>query len=57
VLDPYEGYSKPYFGFEYVLRGGCWANTARLLRNTYRKFYEPHRRDILAGFRTCALDS
>jgi iron(II)-dependent oxidoreductase len=55
VLDPYKEYSKPWFHSPHkVLRGGCWATRARLLRGTWRNFYPPHRRDVLAGFRTCA---
>jgi iron(II)-dependent oxidoreductase len=54
VVDPYKEYSQPWFGTHKVLRGGCWTTRARLLRNTWRNFYEPHRRDIWAGFRTCA---
>ncbi len=54
VPDPYEEYSQPWFGTRKVLRGGCWATPGRLLRNTWRNFFEPHRRDIFAGFRTCA---
>jgi len=53
-VDPYKEYSQPWFGTHKVLRGGCWATRARLLRNTYRNFYTPDRRDIFAGFRTCA---
>jgi iron(II)-dependent oxidoreductase len=53
-IDPYKEYSQPWFGTHKVLRGGCWATRARLLRNTYRNFYTPDRRDIFAGFRTCA---
>ena len=53
-IDPYKEYSEPWFGTHKVLRGGCWATRARLLRNTYRNFYTPDRRDIFAGFRTCA---
>jgi iron(II)-dependent oxidoreductase len=54
-VDPYKEYSEPWFASPHrVLRGGCWATRARLLRNTWRNFYEPHRRDVLAGFRTCA---
>ena len=53
--DPYKEYSEPWFATPHrVLRGGCWATRGRLLRNTWRNFYEPHRRDVLAGFRTCA---
>ncbi len=53
--DPYQDYSEPWFGTHKVLRGGCWVTRARLLRNTWRNFYTPDRRDVLAGFRTCAL--
>jgi iron(II)-dependent oxidoreductase len=55
VVDrPYREYSAPWFGYWRVLRGGCWATRARLLRNTYRNFFLPDRRDVFAGFRTCA---
>jgi iron(II)-dependent oxidoreductase len=56
VRDPYKEYSEPWFGNHRVLRGGCHATRAGLLRNTWRNFYTPDRRDVLAGFRTCALD-
>jgi iron(II)-dependent oxidoreductase len=52
---PYREYSEPWFGNHRVLRGGAFATRARLLRNTWRNFYTPERRDVLAGFRTCAL--
>jgi gamma-glutamyl hercynylcysteine S-oxide synthase len=55
VIDPYKEYSQPWFGNHKVLRGGCWTTRSRLLRNTWRNFYKPDRRDIWAGFRTCAL--
>jgi iron(II)-dependent oxidoreductase len=54
VADPYRDYSQPWFGTHKVLRGGCWATRGRLLRNTWRNFYRPERRDVWAGFRTCA---
>jgi iron(II)-dependent oxidoreductase len=54
VADPYKEYSEPWFGTHKVLRGGCWATRGRLLRNTWRNFYRPDRRDVWAGFRTCA---
>jgi iron(II)-dependent oxidoreductase len=54
VPDPYKEYSAPWFGDHQVLRGGCWASRGRLLRNTWRNFYRPDRRDVFAGFRTCA---
>jgi iron(II)-dependent oxidoreductase len=57
VADPYKEYSEPWFTTPHkVLRGGCWATRARLLRNTWRNFYPPDRRDVLAGFRTCARE-
>jgi iron(II)-dependent oxidoreductase len=55
AADPYQEYSQPWFGTHKVLRGGCWVTRARLLRNTWRNFYKPERRDVWAGFRTCAL--
>ena len=54
VLDPYNEYSAPWFGNHKVLRGGCWTTRFRLIRNTWRNFYTPDRRDAFAGFRTCA---
>lgn len=56
VAGPYKEYSAPWFGDHKVLRGGCWATRSRLIHNTYRNFYTPDRRDVWAGFRTCALD-
>jgi iron(II)-dependent oxidoreductase len=57
VAGPYRDYSQPWFRTHKVLRGGCWLTRARLLRNTYRNFYRPDRRDVWAGFRTCAVES
>ncbi|HET7158781.1 MAG TPA: SUMF1/EgtB/PvdO family nonheme iron enzyme, partial [Burkholderiales bacterium] len=54
VVDPYKEYSQPWFGTHKVLRGGSFATPASLMRNTWRNFYTPERRDIYAGFRTCA---
>lgn len=54
VADPYRDYSQPWFGSHKVLRGGCWATRSYLIRNTWRNFYTPDRRDVWAGFRTCA---
>jgi iron(II)-dependent oxidoreductase len=54
VVDPYKEYSAPWFETHKVLRGGCWTTRARLIRNTWRNFYMPDRRDVWAGFRTCA---
>ena len=55
IVDPYKEYSEPWFGTHKVLRGGSFATTRRLIRNTWRNFYTPDRGDIFAGFRTCAI--
>jgi iron(II)-dependent oxidoreductase len=54
VADPYREYSAPWFGTHRVLKGGCWATRSRLIHPGYRNFYTPDRRDVFAGFRTCA---
>jgi gamma-glutamyl hercynylcysteine S-oxide synthase len=53
--DPYKEYSQPWFETRKVMLGGCWATRSRLIRNNYRNFQTPDRRDIWVGFRTCAL--
>ncbi len=53
--DDYVDYSEPWFGTRKVLRGGAWATRGRLITSSYRNFFEPERRDVLAGFRTCAI--
>ncbi len=56
IVDfPYKEYSAPWFGYRKVLKGGTWATRSRLACNTYRNFFQPYRRDIFAGFRTCAI--
>jgi iron(II)-dependent oxidoreductase len=55
VAGPYKEYSAPWFGDHKVLRGGCWVTRSSLIHNSYRNFYPPDRRDVWAGFRTCAL--
>jgi iron(II)-dependent oxidoreductase len=54
--DPYREYSQPWFGTHRVLRGGSFATDASMIRNTWRNFFTPDRRDVYAGFRTCAVD-
>ena len=57
VPDPYTDYSQPWFdGRHAVLRGGSWATRNRIVWNTFRNFYTCDRRDVVAGFRTCALE-
>lgn len=55
TADPYEDYSRPWFGTRKVLRGGCWATSKQIARPAYRNFFTPDRNDVFAGFRTCAL--
>lgn len=52
VTDPYREYSEPWFGTHRVLRGGAWSTRERLISTRWRNFYQPHRRDIITGFRT-----
>jgi gamma-glutamyl hercynylcysteine S-oxide synthase len=53
---PYREYSEAFFGTEYkVLRGGSWATRPGALRNSFRNWDYPIRRQIFSGFR-CARD-
>ena len=54
LRDPYKEYSEPWFGTHKVLRGGSFATPPGEARVRFRNFYTPDRRDIFAGFRTCA---
>jgi iron(II)-dependent oxidoreductase len=54
--DAYFENSEQFFGSRKVLRGGSWATRSRLVRNTLRNYLTPDRRDVMAGFRTCACD-
>lgn len=51
---PYRDYSAPWFATRQVLRGASRATSRTLAHPRYRNFFEPHRVDILAGFRSCA---
>jgi iron(II)-dependent oxidoreductase len=51
---PYRDYSAPWFGTRTVLRGACPATSPALAHPRYRNFFEPHRTDVFAGFRSCA---
>jgi iron(II)-dependent oxidoreductase len=54
---PYAEYSEVFFGSEYkVLRGGSWATRPGAIRNTFRNWDYPIRRQIFSGFR-CASDA
>ncbi len=53
---PYPEYSEAFFGSEYkVLRGGSWATRPGAIRNTFRNWDYPIRRQIFSGFR-CVRD-
>jgi iron(II)-dependent oxidoreductase len=53
---PYPEYSEVFFGTEYkVLRGGSFATRPGAIRNTFRNWDYPIRRQIFSGFR-CASD-
>jgi EgtB-related family protein len=54
AADPYRDYSEPWFHSHFVLRGGSFATQPRLIHERFRNFYLPGRRDMFAGFRTCA---
>jgi iron(II)-dependent oxidoreductase len=52
---PYREYSEEFFGGDYrVLRGGSWATRPRAIRNTFRNWDHPIRRQIFSGFRCAA---
>ena len=54
---PYPEYSEIFFDSGYrVLRGGSWATRPGVIRNTFRNWDFPFRRQIFAGFR-CAVDA
>lgn len=49
---PYRGYSQVYFDRQHrVLKGGSWATRPWGLRCSFRNWYHPYVRQIMAGFR------
>lgn len=52
---PYQEYSEPWFGDHRELRGGAIATHTRMHNPHYRNFFQPHRSDIFAGFRTVSV--
>jgi iron(II)-dependent oxidoreductase len=53
---PYPEYSEVFFGDTYkVLRGGAWTTRRGVIRNSFRNWDLPERRQIFAGVR-CARD-
>jgi gamma-glutamyl hercynylcysteine S-oxide synthase len=54
---PYREYSEAFFGSDYkMLRGGSWATRPGAIRNTFRNWDYPIRRQIFSGFR-CASNA
>ncbi len=54
---PYPEYSEIFFGPDFkVLRGGSWATRPSAIRNTFRNWDYPIRRQLFVGFR-CAKDA
>lgn len=51
---PYRDYSLPWFGSHRELRGGAAVTARRMHHPAFRNFFEPHRADVFAGFRTAA---
>jgi iron(II)-dependent oxidoreductase len=53
---PYPEYSEVFFGDTHkVLRGGAWSTRRSVIRNSFRNWDLPERRQIFAGLR-CARD-
>jgi ergothioneine biosynthesis protein EgtB len=52
--DDYKEYSQPLFDSTRVLRGGAWTTRGRMISALYRNYFGSDRRDVFAGFRTCA---
>lgn len=52
---PYKDYSAPWFHDHRELRGGSFAAHDRMHDIRYRNFFQPHRRDVFAGFRTASM--
>ncbi|WP_370263021.1 selenoneine synthase SenA [Limnobacter sp.] len=54
-MHPYQDYSKPWFYDRKVLKGASWATSAEMVHPKYRNYFQPDRRDVFSGFRTCAV--
>jgi len=54
AAHPYRDYSAPWFDGRRVLRGASFMTQPRMRHPCYRNFFEAHRDDVPAGFRTCA---
>ena len=54
-LHPYREYSAPWFDGRPVLKGASFMTQPRMRHLRYRNFFEAHRNDVPAGFRSCAV--
>ncbi|HEX4918359.1 MAG TPA: selenoneine synthase SenA [Limnobacter sp.] len=54
-MHPYQDYSKPWFNDRKVLKGASWATAQEMVHPKYRNYFQPDRRDVFSGFRTCAV--
>jgi ergothioneine biosynthesis protein EgtB len=54
VPHPYRDYSAPWFDGRPVLRGASFMTQPRMRHPRYRNFFQAHRNDVPAGFRSCA---
>ncbi len=54
---PYREYSQPWFHNHRELRGGAFATHQRMHHPRYRNFFQSHRNDVFAGFRTVAISA
>ncbi|MBL8344536.1 MAG: SUMF1/EgtB/PvdO family nonheme iron enzyme [Rubrivivax sp.] len=52
---PYRDYSAPWFDGRPVLRGASFMTQPRMKHPRYRNFFQAHRNDVPAGFRSCAI--
>jgi len=52
---PYRDYSAPWFDGRPVLRGASHLTQPRMRHLRYRNYFTPDRSDVVAGFRSCAL--
>jgi formylglycine-generating enzyme required for sulfatase activity len=47
----FDEYNDKWFVGQKVLRGGCFATPRSHIRSTYRNFFGPHERWMVAGLR------
>lgn len=55
VPHPYRDYSAPWFDGRPVLKGASHCTQPRMRHPKYRNFFQAHRNDVPAGFRSCAV--